>query len=252
MRKKIFFYLIIIYIFGLILPSAKSDAESTSAQNKLIMASVRKESSYDGTFLKLVFTDAFKRIGKEFVYKFLPPKRAGLMANSGEIDGELARTYSYNTKYSNLVRVEESFRSIRFSGFTTDPDIKLNGWESLVGTDYRVEYTRGAKICEINLRRVVAKEKLSQVNHWSFGLKRLIYGRSDILVELERTVLNALKTDDFKNSGIKMAGLMEEVSIYAFLHKKHKTLEPELSAALKAMKNEGLIEIFDNIASINH
>jgi len=172
------------------------------------------------------------------------------MANSGEIDGELARTHNYNTKYPNLIRVEESFRSIRFSGFTTAPDIKLNGWESLIGTDYRVEYTRGAKICEINLRRVVKKEKLSQANHWSSGLNKLVKGRSDIFVEPERTVVNALKTDDFKNSGIKIAGLMEEVSIYAFLYKKHKTLEPKLSAALKEMKNEGLIEMLDNIASI--
>ena len=36
--------------------------------------------------------------------------------------------------------------------------------------------------------------------------------------------------------------VMGEVQMYPYLHKKHADLVPKLEAALKAMKEEGLIE----------
>ena len=63
-----------------------------------------------------------------------------------------------------------------------------------------------------------------------------------MFIELERTVLDALETSEFKNSNIHIAGVMEEQTIHAFLHIKHKYLVSKLSAVLKEMKQEGLIE----------
>ncbi len=241
MRNKIFLSFMIICIFCFILLAAQVNVESGSAGKKIIMASIRKVNSYEGRHLQLIFTEAFKRIGKELVYKYYPVKRASLMADQGKIDGELARVYNYNQKYFNLIRVEEPVAYIRFSAFTT-ANIKLKGWESLINTNYKVEYVRGTKICEVNLHKVVDNEKLSNITHWSQGLKKLLAGRTDVYVESERTVLDALKTDEFKNSGIHLAGVMEEITIHAFLHIKHKDLVPKLSAVLKEMKEEGLFE----------
>lgn len=222
----------------------QSAAETLPKRKKIVIASPRQENSSDGKALKLIYTEAFRRMGFELVYVFYPVKRASLMAAKGEIDGELARVYNYNDKLQNLIRVEEPIFPVRFSAFTTNPAIKLNGWESLRGTDYKVEYMRGIKHCAIKLSKVIKKENLSEISHWSQGLKKIIAKRTDIYVEVERTVLRALKTDEFKNANIRIAGVMEEINLYTFLNKKYADLVPLLAAILKKMKEEGTIKNF--------
>ena len=46
-----------------------------------------------------------------------------------------------------------------------------------------------------------------------------------------------------------MAGVMEKSTVHTFLNKRHKTLEPEFSAAVKSIREEGLIEKFIREAS---
>ena len=91
---------------------------------------------------------------------------------------------------------------------------------------------------------IVNKKNLSEVGHWSQGLKKIIAKRTDIYVEVERTVLRALKTDEFKNENIKIAGVMEKVDLYTFLNKKYANLVPQLAAILKEMKKDGTIKNF--------
>ncbi len=210
--------------------------------DKIVLGSARKESSADGKAFKLIYTEAFKRMGKTFVYRYLPAKRASLMADNEQLDGEIGRVYNYNEGHPNLIRVEEPVFSVKISAFSTDPQIKLKGWKSLTGTDYKVEYTRGTYITTKNLIKVVNKNNLSRISHWSQGIKKLAAGRTDIFIEVERTVLEALETSEFKNSNIHIAGVMEEQTIHTFLHIKHKVLASKLSAVLKEMKEEGWIE----------
>ena len=248
MRKNnhvYFFILTVFFSVGII----QSTVQTCSATEKLIMASTRMENSSDGKALKLIFTEAFKRMDKELVYSYYPLKRGSVMSDIGEIDGEIGRLYDYNRKHPNLIRVEEPIISIRLSAFANDPDIKLKGWESLIGTGYRVEYVMGSQICAEKLPNVVDKDKLSFVRNWSLGFNKLVAGRTDIFIVPERTVINALKTDEYKNIDIHIAGVMEEQTVHAFLYKKHKALVPKLSMILKDMKQEGLFEKYIRISS---
>lgn len=242
MNKNTLLYILIICIHSSIMPLNQANAASDSMDDKITMAFYRKETSADGKALKFIYTEAFNRLGKTLVYRYFPAKRGSLMADNDQLDGDSGRVYNYNEGHPNMIRVEEPIFSVKFSAFSTNPDIKLNGWNSLIGTDYKVEYTRGTYASAQNLIKVVDKKKLSRVSHWSQGIKKLAAGRSDIFIEAERTVLEALKTSEFINSNIHIAGVMETQTVHAFLHIKHKFLASKLSAVLKEMKKEGLIE----------
>jgi len=56
------------------------------------------------------------------------------------------------------------------------------------------------------------------------------------------------KTNEFKHANIHIAGVMEEIFLHAFLHKKHRSLIPKLSTVLYQMKHEGLIEKYKAMA----
>ncbi len=221
-------------------------AATEPATPKMVMVCVFSEDSFYGKWTKLIYTEAFERIGKKLVYKHYPAKRCTLMSEKGRAGGELARVHDYRT--DSLVRIEESPFSIRLAAVAVDSSIKLDGWESLRETDYKVECIRGFQRLHDNLKGIVTSQNLSEITTISQGLKKLAIGRTDIFIDLEGRIVKALKSDEFKNSGIKMIGIMEEKIVHAYLHKKHRASVPKLSEVLKKMKEEGLIEKYKTMA----
>jgi len=219
--------------------------ENASAlkDNTFVMATSRPEDSYLGKYWRLIYTEVFNRLGIKAEFRVYPSKRASIEANDGNVDGEFARPYKYADEYPNLIRVEEVLDAVNMSAFTAQDSIPtLKGWDSLKGTNYKVEYRRGFMTTARNLSKVVSIENLSDVTEPVQGLKKLVSGRTDLFVDEELSILTLLQTPEFKNSKIRLAGIMEPFLTYPYLHKKHALLAPKMAEIIKAMKAEGLIE----------
>lgn len=214
----------------------------------LVMATEREFDTPVAKWLNLTYTEAFRRLNIPFQLRQYPLKRSALLLNAGQIDGDVARVYSFSESYSNVIRVEKPVAWSNFSAFATDPTISLDGWESLKGTAYRVEYERGTQLCEVRLSNVVPPENLSVANHWPQGLKKLQAGRINIFIGVEDVIVPVLRTDEYKDVDIHTVGVMEQIFAYPYFHKKHRDLVPEFEAVLKAMADEGLIENYRAIA----
>jgi ABC-type amino acid transport substrate-binding protein len=215
---------------------------TTEAAEKLVLAGAGDDGSYFGRLINLIYAEAFHRTGvQEIETVVYPLKRAAVMANSGDIDGELLRTMQYADSAPNLIRVEESPISIMFSACAADPTIKVDNWESLKGSNLRVDYRRGAVQIQMQLAQYLPQENISEVNDPLNAMKKLLAGRSDLYVDADEGIQPLLQTDEFKGK-IHHAGVIQEIPLYAYLHNKHADLVPKLEAALKAMKEEGLIE----------
>jgi ABC-type amino acid transport substrate-binding protein len=132
--------------------------------------------------------------------------------------------------------------------FATNAAIQLNGWESLRGATYRVEYLIGA-VVERNLQQVVKPGLLSAVATAEQALKKLRAGRTDIFVHVESLVLPLLQTPEFKDAGIAPVGVMEKQDAYPFLHNKHAALAPKLAEVMQQMKAEGLFAQYQKQAA---
>lgn len=209
-----------------------------------------KNSMY-GKWLTLVFTEVFRRLGYELQYEGYPASRASVMSGTGEVDGEISRVFEYQLSNPNLIRVNEALYPTSFVAFAAKPGIVLDGWKSLQNTIYKVEYRRGVMLSESELPRVVASDNLSYVTTAEQGLKKLIMGRTDLYVDVEFTIVEAilaLNPDEFDVSVLYQAGIMQKVDAYAYLHKKRAALVPKVIEILKAMKQEGLFEQYFRIA----
>jgi len=205
------------------------------AGEKIVMVTPLPNTEVLGKWVELIFSEAFRRLDLEMEYRQYPPKRCGEMANTGAVDGELGRPYGYDALYPNLVRVEEPSMSTYYAAYVTDPDIQLEGWESLKGTNYKVEHLRGAALSTQKLPEVVKPDNLSEINEVTQGLKKLRAGRTDVFV-IAANMVDPLLATDTSYSTIRKAGIMAEVHMYPYLHKKHKDLAPKLAAALKEIK----------------
>jgi hypothetical protein len=225
-------------------------SEVLAAEKQITLSMEKSLDSPDGRFLSLVYTEAFKRLGISFYVKEAPSQRGSFMADSGEIDGLLSRIYSYNETHPNLIQVEEPHWHSGFLAVAKDSSIQLDGWQSLSNTQYRVTYVRGTEGCERKLPQVVRPKNLERVDTVSQGLKKLRAGWTDIVVSSEMGVINILHSDEFKDSGLRVVGVMEKFSSHAFLHKKHQELVPQLSTVLADMKKEGLLEAYWKAAKV--
>ncbi|MFT6386996.1 MAG: hypothetical protein ACJAUP_000366 [Cellvibrionaceae bacterium] len=222
-----------------------------AAENKLALGTDKRQGDPARKFLDLVYTEAFKRLDIIFVSTSLPAKRSSYESDKGDwLDGELSRIYSYNDIHPNLVRVEEAHWQSGFLAVAIDPSIKLDGWQSLKETDHRVNYMRGTKGCEINLPKVIRPENIETVNLMEHGFKKVLAGWADLFIGAELDIVNLLKADEFKDSGLQIVGVMEEFTAHVFLHKKHKELAQKLAAVLKEMKKEGLIDKYRNTTKL--
>ncbi len=181
-----FFILIFTCVF--LQASNAEEASMSSKDKKITMVFTRAKNEYTGRWTYLVFTEAFRRLGKELVFETYPPNRSSFLADAGKVDGELGRIYSYAETHLNLVRVEEPITSVYWSAYTTDPTIKIDGWESIRGTDYKVEYRLGMEKAKNKLSEIVKEENLSHVNSVTQALKKLIAGRTDIYIDIEGSV----------------------------------------------------------------
>jgi len=240
----------IFIILLLLLSMTMNNSGVFAAENQITLGTQKPKNRPAGKFLNLVYTEAFKRLGMTFIYQQYPAQRSSFMSDSGKIDGELSRIYSYNEVHRNVIRIEEPHWNSGFLAVAVGPSIKLKGWESLKNTDYIVNYRRGIKGCEINLPKVVRPEKLEIVDDLSQGYKKLLIGWADIFIGSEMDIVSILNSDEFRNSDLQIVGVMEKFTGHAFLHKKHTELVPKLSDVLKKMKNEGLLKKYRSTAKL--
>lgn len=228
-------------LIGILLAAGFEMPAAAAGQKFILVSGVPKDQGI-GKWGYLVFDEAFRRLGMELDYQVYPPKRATELAVAGEVDGEVARHAQYAETYPSMVRVDEVIISMKQVAFAKDPLLKLENWDSLKGTNYRVDYRRGEQISEVRLPPVVKPENLNAVTDHIQGLKKLAAGRTDIYVGPADTVAPLLQTAEFKDAGIHMAGVLEEILSYPYVHQKHADLAPKLAAVLKQMKAEGLFE----------
>ncbi len=235
---------IVTFALALLLACQPGQAWPQTREKIVFAINPDRADSFVGRLLSLMYTEAFRQLNVDFELRNLPPLRATAEVEAGIIDGEAARTYEYANLHPNLVRVEEASLALTASAFSTNPSLKLNGWDSLKGKNLRVEYRAGYPVIGQRLETVVPKERLSVIGDGQQGLKKLAIGRTDLYIDLDEFVVPLLQTEKFKRDGIFLAGPMESGTAHAYLLKRHADLALRLGAVLRKMKANGTIDRF--------
>ena len=218
-------------------------------ERPFFMAINRPEGSLAFQFLNLVYGEIFRRLDIELVMEYRPLKRGYVDVIYGRFDGETTRIREYEDKHPSLIRVKEALYSTDVSAFALKPQIEdMSGWESLKGTNYIVEYPRGAIISEVNLQKVVKPENLSNITTTEQGIKKLLLGRIDIYVDDDLVVTPLMtRLSTTYGTGIRKLGVMVSVPLYMYIHEKNKFMEPILRKVIKEVKDDGLIDQYRKI-----
>ena len=189
---------------------------------------------------KLLYTEAFGRMGYSFKLISVPAKRAVALAANGGVHGEVGRIYDYRkgSGYYNLVRVEEEISQVEVVAYGIDSLGPFSGWASLKDTNLKVGFHRGMKIIEINLSQIINEKNISRLVDIQSGLGMLTKGRINIFIGVSSPTDNAIKTQ-FLNHGIRKLGLIEAIPLYPYMNSEYKKMATQLETVLKEMKLDG-------------
>jgi len=173
----------------------------------------------------------YREVGHDIDVVFRPAKRSLVEVNSGQADGEMARIIGTEAEYPNLVRVEEPVFALSFSALVEEKSKHwLSSWEEI--GKHRIGYPRGYQILDIRtrgLRAMPAKDAAT--------VARMVRGgRVDIgIVITSDAVRLAAETP-----GVTvMTPPIEVVTLYHYLHVRHRRLAPRLEKVLIEFNDSG-------------
>ncbi|WED20536.1 transporter substrate-binding domain-containing protein [Vibrio sp. JC009] len=210
----------------------------------LTLAISSEESTPAYKFFDLYYSELFSRIGLEVTLEYFPSARAREQGNQYRVDGQAARSISYESITTHQIRVPEVVVSVSFAAYAKLPALydEIYGWDSFKDTSLKVEYQRGATVPSQKLKEVIPAEQLSSVTRILQGLQKLNAGRSDIFVGAEVLVVPYLHNPEFKS--IYRVTRLGSDELYLYLSDEHKSLIAPLANEIKNIKEEGMVEEF--------
>lgn len=188
----------------------------------------------DRKALEQLGRESFHRAGLELKLISLPSERSLVAANQAEVDGEGLRVTGLTAQYPNLVQIPERFVRISFVAFAKDATINLDGgWDSLAS--YRVAFINGWKMFEANARHAKVIHKVDKPEQM---FRMLDEGRVDVVLYTRADGI--LLTRELGLSSVApLSPSLRDVDLYLYLNRKHETLVPRLTQALREIKADG-------------
>jgi len=209
-------------------------------------------------FLILLYTEALRRLGYTFKYVNVPARRASMLANDGEVDGELIRLAGYNAVYPDLVQVPARNYCFGHSAFSIRVKEPIHSWQDLAGKEYRVGVFRGMRFAEERLAELGPSVVVERVSSSDNGFRMLVIGRIDIFVTTRSQYYSFLETKAGKEyirnqdslGTIRHLGTWDKLAIYTWLNKSHQRLLEPIANQLRAMRREGLYDQYYDQAGL--
>jgi hypothetical protein len=192
----------------------------------------------------MVLREAFRRLGITLRVDGLTLVRRSAASDSGELDGDIGRAYTYGSGHPNVVRVEEPMFHLEFLLYTANPTLHIGSLTELKDKDVTVEFRRGSIVCEKKLKELQLK-RVSDIANIRLAFKKLIAGRMDLYCEAEILTKQLMMSPEFKdNKSVRIVASLGTVAIHPYLHHRHAELALRLAEVIRKMKKEGLIKAY--------
>jgi hypothetical protein len=172
---------------------------------------------------------------------YQPDERSLISLNASEYDGSSGRLPELETekKYPNLLRVDEVILHYKSIGLVINPQIHVDGWKSLKESGEKITYVAGSQYIEKQLPKYVDGRDIIVASDVPQALRLLLAGRVGIYIELDEITVFVKIIEEFKDHHFYNAGPVDSISMFPYMHKKHRALVPKLAETLRRMKADG-------------
>ncbi|MDT9000588.1 transporter substrate-binding domain-containing protein [Paucibacter sp. APW11] len=229
-------------LLGALLIGLAGSLHAQPAQGSLRLGTGTEEHEYNGIWLRRLYAEAARRLGLQLQVVIAPAKRATVMTERGELDGEMIRARAYAEAHPEMLMIDVPLVTTVFAIYARDGASKANSLAELRQTSGQVVFRRGVQVCEDALRAALPAERIAEVVSAENALKMLERGHARYLCDMDSAV-NAVRSRVGETLlGSRLFSVGDATQLYPFLSARHTSLAPRLTATLKSMRAEGLIE----------
>ena len=178
-----------------------------------------------------IIKEAYRLLGHEANVAYRHAAGSMKEVNAGKFDAELARISGIEMEFPNLVRVAEPIYSMSISAIVrSGSNVNIGSWEEI--GDRRIGYPRGYKILDIRTRKLDAVK----VSSPTAIVKMVKAGRLEVGLLMQSDAEALAK----KYGGVSvLEPPIEVVTLYHYLHVRHRRLAPSLEKVLIQLNDSG-------------
>lgn len=212
------------------------------SQDTLRLCTGTAKDSYNNLFLESVYKRVADSLNMVPYYSDLPNLRSVEKLRNGTIMLDMARTKSYIHLYNDLILLPVLIGETNFIAISRDSNLVLDGWKSLQGKNYRVDYIRGIVLVEQSLTQYISKENIFPQNSIKQCINRLLINRCDLIILMENDYAGWIQKNPDHKYKTHAAGTMMSFKAYPVLSPRHINLQKPLIRILTNLRNEGIID----------
>lgn len=207
----------------------------------------REEMDPRTQWLIAVYRELLARLGLSFEFVNVPAGRGTLMVQSGQVDGELGRSYAYQEFHPELLRLPEPNNRVDFCLYGCMPNQRFKGWAWVHELGWRCEFRRGISELERLLQAKLPTARISSIASIEQGLRRLQLGRVEAYLDVKEAVDDFFR---FRRASAELMGGPRQRELgtvlsstgHAYLHQRHAELVQPMAQMLRRMKQEGRVQ----------
>lgn len=223
--------------------AAQAQTQTQARDKPIVLAMIRPETQLLGRWQRLIYRDAFGRLGREVVFTDYPAARASLELANGAVDGEGGRPLSYEASSPDIVRVRVPLFQVNYVAIARrNAHVTLAGWDSLADFKGIVAYKAGVYTTSTQLARVLKPAQLLALPDTERGLKMVAMGRCDLYVDEELSILSTLAQPELSQLPLAEAGVLGTPDVFCYLHRRHADLALRLGDVIAQMHKQGDVE----------
>ncbi|NVJ90353.1 MAG: transporter substrate-binding domain-containing protein [Methylocystaceae bacterium] len=233
-KLNIIFHLIVCGVIWLVSHTARAES--------YVFAAIAKN-PYQQALGKSLQT-IFQRLGHDLKVRALPSKRALLLANIGELDGEVGRVAQTSSLYPNLIQVPVAIGQFEAAAIGKKANERFENFEQF--KPYKLGILRGVVWSEkktVGYTRLIADDMAAMIR--MLQADRFDYGLGD------RNILAHIKKMTDAQFYILEPPIFH-FDLFPFVNKKHQELIPLLQKTMQKMKETGELQklVEDNFSLI--
>lgn len=189
--------------------------------------------------LEQLYRESFAALGYEFAMHHRPNQRSLMEAESGQSDGDCARTHDYTSQNpeSRLVMVDTLIAQTTLEAWGHREGLTLSSTDELHREDWRIGYERGNVAVQALINQHSLPAVIPVVSSRS-GLKMLAARRIDLFIGTSVSTRQILEQMTLPRP-IYSAGDLMVLRGHAVMNERHRDLAPKLAKELKERLPEG-------------
>lgn len=184
---------------------------------------------------KKVLDMIYHPLGYTVKIRLLPGSRSLVMSDNGKTDGEVARTDIIEKSFQNLIQIPHPLSHLELVVFTQKNNISILNWQDLA--PYKIGLIRGLRVFELPTKGMQQDFCFSVESLF----KKLNSGRNDVALYFPDEGMATVNALGLK--GITyLKPPLQRIPIYHYIHNKHRSLVPKVTAQIKILTQDGTVE----------